>query len=100
MDPCQFPTFRFFTVNKNTGKYIRIACTLSRSFRGTTAKWILGHQHLDYRNPGVSVEALLNHGATYFQKNYADYCSYLLSRPPFPYGEITVDATDLINMVD
>ena len=60
----------------------------------------MGRQHLDYGNPGVPVEALPNYGATYFQKNYADYRSRLLSRPPLPYGELTVDAADLINMVD
>ena len=98
--PCRFPTFRFFIVNKNTGKYTRITRTLPRSFRGATAEWILGRQDLDYGKPGVPVEALPTYGATYFQKNYADYRSRLLSRPALPYGELTVDAAELINMID
>jgi len=45
-------------------------------------------------------EALPNYGATYFQKNYADYRSRLLSRPPFPYGVLTVNDADIIDMID
>jgi len=95
--PCRFSTFRFFIVNKNTGKYTRIVRILPSSFRGATAEWILGRQNLDYGNPGVPVEALPNYGATYFQKNYADYRSRLLCRPPVVY---TVDNAELIDMFD
>jgi hypothetical protein len=97
--PC-FKTFRFFIVNRNTGQYSRIWRKLPDDFKGSTAEWILGRQDLDYGNPGFPTEALPNYGATYFQKNFADYQGRRFGALYLPHRILTVDNADLIDMIE
>lgn len=93
------PQFRLFIVNRNTGQYTRLFRPLPSSFKGLTAEWILGRQDLEYGFPGHAVELLPNYGATYYQRNYAEYRLRNPKTSKYVNGWETVDQAQLIDMV-